>query len=97
MKKAARWLRRNGFYFDDEDGTWHHENDELWKFVDVDVSEYTLDDNSDSKFKNFKKVLSPWARAARMDAFFEFWGKQGLDRETISKMYEERFEEINEI
>ena len=80
----------------DEKKTWHHKNDEIWKFVEVKISEHILDNNRDSKFKNFEKELSPWARAAKIDGFregfMEVMKERGIDDETSEKLYQEAFE-----
>ena len=62
MAQAEEWLRNNGFYlgqrdflkYDPKDSVeWCRLTDALWEFIDVEIAKYSLDDFSNSCFKEF--------------------------------------------
>ncbi len=65
---AEKWLTDNGFIYGQRrffnypagDKEWFHKDDMSMEYVDVVITELNLDDQTESKFKNFGEIHREW-------------------------------------
>ena len=70
MEKAEQWLADNGFYkgrrywfnYADDYWDWCHQGEASWDYVDVEIKEYEMNMDLESRYKNFHFELPPWHR-----------------------------------
>lgn len=70
---AERWLKQNGFIFgrrsffkyEGDYGEWIHLHDASWKYIDVEIEEYPVDDEAESQYKRFHPGKAPWAESGQ--------------------------------
>ena len=67
-RSAELWLKDNGFFkgrrswfnYKNDYWDWCREDERSWDFIDVEVEEYDLDLDADSRFKDFHHGPAPW-------------------------------------
>ena len=66
--KAEQWLKANGFFegrrswfdYKDDSYEWCHKDEKYWNYIAVQLDEYDMDMEDESRFKDFNFGTTPW-------------------------------------